>query len=312
KSRPDDLNCSIQPLFRIRSIVYLFMRLFLADCKYAEVFEGKYPPHHSEDRPHSKEVLESTVDASSLLAFATEVQREAEIRRASSQDKAKTLLTLCALLLTALSFLVKLNPPPWPLAALAFISLFAAVLMLLRHLRVGVGGHVSLTREMLEMNNDAFLREHAASILNIVAQNGGVTDFLVDVQRVATRALVVGLLSTLGVAFFSLGTQSELPVEEVRLPDQSEVLIDSLIKLRLPQVLDSLGTELDSIPSPEVHDGESSDSLIGVLERQQYYLSSPLSSQFTSCCEADPPQSRLEWMSSGRFAVSLLNSVQYQ
>ena len=181
------------------------MYLLFVECTPEEIRKCRYGP--SGGRVLRDEIEDSNVGADALLDLAKEVKSEAEDRFSSGRKKARVLLTFCGLLLAALSFSTRLSAPSMLLGVPAFLFVFLSILLLLCHFRVRNHRGLSLAEEDLGRENDsAFKRGYAADILSNTRVDDGVADFLTDIRRAATRALLIALVCTTLAACYGLVT----------------------------------------------------------------------------------------------------------
>jgi len=170
---------------------WLLLRLFFIDCSLEEVRERRYiaAPNEAAVAPGMMDVE----DSNDFLSLAKEVFDQSEKRRATIDDKCKTVLTISSISMAIIAALLPRLPLPY-LGIIPLIFIFASAFLVLVHLNVSRFRYPKLDAEHARLDAATRRRRRIADYLKDARWNDSVINFHVDVYRASNRALRLGLL----------------------------------------------------------------------------------------------------------------------
>lgn len=198
----------------IRVVTWLewrLLRLFFIDCMLEEVRERRYIDAQKEAEgaailPGMKDVE----DSDDFLDLAKEVFDQSEKRKATIDDKCKTVLTISSISMAIITALLPQLPLPY-LGIIPLLFIFASAFLVLVHLNVSRFRYPKLDAEYADLDAATRKKRRITGYLNDARWNESVIDFHVDVYRASNRSLRLGLLILLLLAIVGsiFGSTSE-------------------------------------------------------------------------------------------------------
>lgn len=202
-SPPDSVAPSVQskPGIVVRAgsvparIEWAILRAFFIQCTRDEVQQRRYV-HERQEQPVG---ILSLKGGEELLALAKDIYGQTEKRKATIDDKCRTIMTISSISLPLISaILPRLSSPALGIVPLFFV--FIAAFLVLVQLNVGSSSYPTLDAELAGLEPELQRKRLITSYLASARFNDCCTDFNVDVFRAARRSLLVGLFSLVAVA----------------------------------------------------------------------------------------------------------------
>jgi Collagen triple helix repeat (20 copies) len=195
----------------IRVVTWLewrLLRLFFIDCSLEEVRERRYiaAPNGAAVAPGMMDVE----DSDDFLSLAKEVFDQSEKRKATIDDKCKTVLTISSISMAIITALLPRLPLPY-LGIIPLFFIFASAFLVLVHLNVSRFRYPKLDAEYARLDATTRKKRRITDYLKDTRWNESVIDFHVDVYRASNRSLRLGLfiLLLLAVVGSIFGSTSE-------------------------------------------------------------------------------------------------------
>lgn len=178
---------------------WLVLRACIIKCSVQEVKCRRYWHPSRKRRP----TLTNSPDPQELRDFAKELFAYEKDRISAVQDKAKVVLTLSAVLLALTTTAMQILPLSL-IAWLPIVCLLLTVYLLLILFGVGAHTYPSLSQKIADKKSDERCRELASDYLECQDDTQDRGDFLVDVFRASTRALMTALLLLVGIVSYTV------------------------------------------------------------------------------------------------------------
>lgn len=199
-SSGDDPHTTKVERLLIRVVTWLewrLLRLFFIDCSLEEVRERRYiaAPNGAAVVPGMMDVE----DSDDFLGLAKEVFDQSEKRKATIDDKCKTVLTISSISMAIITSLLPRLPLPY-LGIIPLLFIFASAFLVLVHLNVSRFRYPKLDAEYARLDASTRKKRRIIDYLKDACWNESVIDFHVDVYRASNRALRLGLLILLLLA----------------------------------------------------------------------------------------------------------------
>lgn len=193
-SSGDDPHTTKVERLLIRVVTWLewrLLRLFFIDCSLEEVRERRYiaAPNGAAVVPGMMDVE----DSDDFLGLAKEVFDQSEKRKATIDDKCKTVLTISSISMAIITSLLPRLPLPY-LGIIPLLFIFASAFLVLVHLNVSTFRYPTLDAEHARLDAATRRKRRITDYLKDARWNESVIDFHVDVYRASNRALRLGLL----------------------------------------------------------------------------------------------------------------------
>lgn len=195
----------------IRVVTWLewrLLRLFFIDCSLEEVRERRYidTPKGAAEVPGMMDVE----DSDDFLGLAKEVFDQSEKRKATIDDKCKTVLTISSISMAIITALLPRLPLPY-LGIIPLFFIFASAFLVLVHLNVSRFRYPKLDAEYARLDATTRKKRRITDYIKDARWNESVIDFHVDVYRASNRSLRLGLfiLLLLAVVGSIFGSTSE-------------------------------------------------------------------------------------------------------
>lgn len=195
----------------IRVVTWLewrLLRLFFIECSLEEVRERRYI-----DDPKGAAVVPGMMDvedSDDFLELAKEVFDQSEKRKATIDDKCKTVLTISSISMAIITALLPRLPLPY-LGIIPLLFIFASAFLVLVHLNVSRFRYHKLDAEYARLDAATRKKRRITDYLKDARWNESVINFHVDVYRASNRSLRLGLfiLLLLAVVGSIFGSTSE-------------------------------------------------------------------------------------------------------
>jgi hypothetical protein len=193
-------------------VEWAILRAFFIRCTREEVRERRYV-HAGQEQPPG---LLSLRGNDELLDLAKDIYGRTEKRKATIDDKCKTIMTVSSISLPLISaILPRLSSPALGIIPLLFVFLAAFLVMV--QLNVGSSSYPELDAGLAGLEPEPLKKRLIAGYLASARFNDCCTDFNVDVFRAARRSLLLGLLTLVAVAALGGLLGNESRSEEDRL-----------------------------------------------------------------------------------------------
>lgn len=229
-------------------IEWAILRVFFIDCTSEEVRQRRYSHDVQEPLPG----LLTLQGSDELLDLAKGIYGQTEKRKATIDDKCKTIMTVSSISLPLISAILPQLPSP-ALGVVPLLFVFLAAFLVLVQLNVGSSSYPSLDTNLAGLEPEPQKKSLIASYLVSARFNDCCTDFNVDVFRAARRSLILGLFSLVAIAGFGglLGMSSQS--DEARLVQRLRSEPDLIELLRGPR--GEVGKT--GLPGPKGNRGET-------------------------------------------------------
>ena len=176
-------------------IEWAILRAFLIRCTREEVRQRRYV-HEGQEQPPG---ILSLRGSDELLDLAKDIYGQTEKRKATIDDKCKTVMTVSSISLPLISAILPRLPSP-ALGVIPLFFVFLAAFLVLVQLNVGSSSYPVLDAGLAGLETEPQKKRLIASYLASARFNDRCTDFNVDVFRAARRSLLLGLFSLVAVA----------------------------------------------------------------------------------------------------------------
>ncbi len=218
-SSPDDSHTTRLERLLIRAVTWLewrLLRLFFIDCKLEEVKTRRYIHPPKEALPELISLRDE--DEDDLLHLAQQVFEQSEKRKATIDDKCKTVLTISSISMAIITALLPRLPFPY-LGSIPLLFIFASAFLVLVHLNVSSYRYPTLDAEYARLDAATRKKRLISRYLEDARWNEAVIDFHVDVYRASNRSLRAGLfillLLAIGGSLFG-STSEERAIQALR------------------------------------------------------------------------------------------------
>ena len=187
-------------------IEWVILRAFLIECTREEVRQRRYV-HEGQEPPPGLLTLQGSDE---LLDLAKSIHGQTEKRKATIDDKCKTIMTVSSISLPLISAILPRLPSP-AIGVVPLLFVFLAAFLVMVQLNVGSSSYPTLDAGLAVLEPEPQKKRLIASYLESARFNDCCTDFNVDVFRAARRSLLLGLLCLVAVAAFGglLGPSSQ-------------------------------------------------------------------------------------------------------